>query len=199
MASCYRTITIICPQAAREVTHKEETVLHLAVKNNQSEAVKSLLSLLKRNNLIDDLVNCVDQDGNTILHRATARKQVQTIKLLLEETKVNGNSVNANGHTAFSIAKLNTSEADDMIIQKMLNEAQQREPPGEQIVEVESPQNEAEHAITTIEDPKKDDPPEARKSRLEKSFDNVKNGIIILASMCAAFSFAAAVSPPRGL
>ncbi|KDP45184.1 hypothetical protein JCGZ_15049 [Jatropha curcas] len=199
-----------CPDAAKELTHREETVLHLAIKNKQCEAFKSLLSLLVHKNLVDDLVNCVDQDGNTMLHLAAARRQVQTIRILLKETKVNVSAVNSNGHTAFDIAKLITSGTDDMIIEKMLYEAHQQrgsESPEEQIVVVDSLQNEAipttkysenltVHAITTNVGTVN---PSEPLRRLGKRFESVKNGIIILASMSAAFSFGAALSPPGGL
>ncbi|KDP45186.1 hypothetical protein JCGZ_15051 [Jatropha curcas] len=198
-----------CRKAAKELTHKEETVLHLAVKSNQCEVVKSLLSLLTHNNLVDDLVNCVDQDGNTILHLATERKQVQIIKILLTETKVNVTAENANGETALKITKLSTSEGDDRIIKKMLYEVQERKSPEEQIVVVDSLQSRAELAKNTtmkVENLEEDaitttvnsENPSEILTRLERRFESVKNGIIILASMCAAFSFAAVVSPPGG-
>ncbi|KDP45188.1 hypothetical protein JCGZ_15053 [Jatropha curcas] len=54
----------------------------------------------------------------------------------------------------------------------------------------------------SLEDPEEhalDNPLEKRFVSVEKRFESVKNGIIVLASMCAAFSFAAVVSPPGGL
>lgn len=57
-------------QSAEMRTEHGETVLHLAVKNNQYEAVKYLTETLN----ISQLLNTPDSDGNTILHLATAGK-----------------------------------------------------------------------------------------------------------------------------
>lgn len=57
-------------QSAEMRTIHGETVLHLAVKNNQYEAVKYLMETLN----VTKLANMPDNDGNTILHLATAGK-----------------------------------------------------------------------------------------------------------------------------
>lgn len=57
-------------ESAEMVTKHGETILHLGVKHNQYELVKYLID---RPN-ITTLVNVADNDGNTILHLATAAK-----------------------------------------------------------------------------------------------------------------------------
>jgi ankyrin repeat protein len=57
-------------ESAEVITKHGETVLHLGVKNNQYEAVKYLTEMLNITKLIDK----PDNDGNTVLHLATAGK-----------------------------------------------------------------------------------------------------------------------------
>lgn len=59
-----------------EITERGETALHIAVRNNQLEALRVLVEGLKKsNNLV--ILNWKDKEGNTILHLAAARKDHQ--------------------------------------------------------------------------------------------------------------------------
>ncbi|KAK0590111.1 hypothetical protein LWI29_022855 [Acer saccharum] len=74
-----RELIFCCPVSAKETIFNGETLLHLVVKNNNRyEVVISLLSLLDEMDLINEIINYVDKDGNMILHLAVARKQQQT-------------------------------------------------------------------------------------------------------------------------
>lgn len=61
-------------------TSHGETVLHLGVKNNQFDAVKYLMETLN----VTKLLNMPDNDGNTILHLATAGKLSTVSSLHIE-------------------------------------------------------------------------------------------------------------------
>lgn len=76
-----RCLVSFCPDSAKEVTFKGETVLHLAVKNSQGQIFADLISILKDANLLDELINCVDEDGNTALHLATYRNHCHVSSL----------------------------------------------------------------------------------------------------------------------
>ncbi|KAA8550411.1 hypothetical protein F0562_002095 [Nyssa sinensis] len=76
-----------CHQAVHEVTTRGETVLHLAVKNNQFEALSVFVDWLKRNGGLEELLNAEDKGGNTISELAKATKQLQVIDLLSELQK----------------------------------------------------------------------------------------------------------------
>ncbi|KAL0313532.1 UNVERIFIED_CONTAM: hypothetical protein Sradi_5752500 [Sesamum radiatum] len=65
-----------CPDAAKEVTLHQESVLHLAVKHHQHEVLEFLIDK-KLGLLVQDLLNRGDREGNTIMHLATAKKQLQ--------------------------------------------------------------------------------------------------------------------------
>ena len=68
------------PLCVVEETERGETALHIAVRNNQLEALRVLVEGLKRsNNLV--IINWKDREGNTILHLAAARKNHQVTNL----------------------------------------------------------------------------------------------------------------------
>ncbi|KAK0575787.1 hypothetical protein LWI29_007064 [Acer saccharum] len=118
------------PESAKELTFKGETILHLVVKNRQGvQIMKPLISILGEPILVEDLINCVDEDGNTVLHLATYTNQYQIIKVLLRDTNVNVNAVNADGFNASAISEMNnnasSSEFDNKnTIGEMIKQAQ---------------------------------------------------------------------------
>ncbi|KAE8056169.1 hypothetical protein FH972_012962 [Carpinus fangiana] len=59
-----------------EVTLRGETALHIAVKYNKFEAFVAMFDIVKQLNMQDILI-AGDEDGNTVLHLAIARKQSQ--------------------------------------------------------------------------------------------------------------------------
>jgi ankyrin repeat protein len=66
-----------CPDSIGEVTVKSETAFQLAVKYNQFDVFKVMVDLSKNMRNIKDILNAGDEDGNTVLHLAIARKQSQ--------------------------------------------------------------------------------------------------------------------------
>ena len=72
-----------CPESARELTCQNESIFHLVVQFNSFGTVEFLLEKLEIdddiNKLlnINELLNLKDDKGNTILHHAVARRQLQ--------------------------------------------------------------------------------------------------------------------------
>ncbi|GAB4854516.1 hypothetical protein Ancab_023096 [Ancistrocladus abbreviatus] len=66
------------PQAGRERVNRNETVLHLCVKHDRLEALKLIV-----NSKIGDseMLNARDDDGNSVLHKAVADKQLEVLTL----------------------------------------------------------------------------------------------------------------------
>uniref|UniRef100_A0A5B7C048 Uncharacterized protein n=1 Tax=Davidia involucrata TaxID=16924 RepID=A0A5B7C048_DAVIN len=80
-----------CPQAVEEVTARGETALHLAVKNNQFEALRVFVQWLNNNNHGHGkklIINAEDKEGNTILNLAIATKQLQVVDLLRKQSEL---------------------------------------------------------------------------------------------------------------
>ncbi|XP_059634788.1 ankyrin repeat-containing protein At2g01680-like [Cornus florida] len=71
----------------------------------------------------DDFMNVTDDYGNTILHTATALKQIETMKYLLNTTAVRVNAVNGNGFTAVDIIEHTPKDLKAMEIRELLVEA----------------------------------------------------------------------------
>ncbi|XP_065029221.1 ankyrin repeat-containing protein BDA1-like [Musa acuminata AAA Group] len=63
-----------CPESLLAVTSQGDSILHLTVKSNSFETVQFLLNRTDEN---DELLNSGDAKGNTVLHLAVARKQLQ--------------------------------------------------------------------------------------------------------------------------
>ncbi|XP_034676796.1 ankyrin repeat-containing protein BDA1-like [Vitis riparia] len=70
-----------CPPCVEEVNAWNEIALHVAVKNNQFESLRTLVEGLKQcNNLV--ILNSRDVEGNTVLHLSAATKNHQAVELL---------------------------------------------------------------------------------------------------------------------
>ncbi|GKV01969.1 hypothetical protein SLEP1_g14469 [Rubroshorea leprosula] len=68
-----------------------EPILHYALRKNRVRSFMHLLKLLKEKNLNDEdirsFLNVKDDDGDTVLHIATARRQIEVLKLLLPQNE----------------------------------------------------------------------------------------------------------------
>ncbi|PPD76022.1 hypothetical protein GOBAR_DD27063 [Gossypium barbadense] len=73
----------VCPEAVEDVTVRDETVFHLAVKNDMFEAFQVLVGWLIRSRheaaqrWEKELLSCADIDGNTVLHIAAIKNSPQ--------------------------------------------------------------------------------------------------------------------------
>ncbi|KAL4339770.1 hypothetical protein GQ457_08G034700 [Hibiscus cannabinus] len=63
-------------ECLESVTVQKETALHLAIKNSQFEAIKVMVDWIVRMKK-EEILNLKDEQGNTILHLATWKKQRQ--------------------------------------------------------------------------------------------------------------------------
>ena len=72
-----------CSESVGYVTGRGETILHLALKNNQFEAFEFLVQYLIRSNNWE-ILNKKDHQGDTILHLAVSRKQYEVSRKRVE-------------------------------------------------------------------------------------------------------------------
>ncbi|CAO2837878.1 unnamed protein product [Amaranthus hypochondriacus] len=103
-----------------DLTDRNETVFHLAVKNKQLGVLLVLIDYVRvvfgcfdENNIgfANDLLNCKDEEGNTILHLAIMMNQQQVVEALLGSCTNNStgifgvdvNSLNTENSTALDI------------------------------------------------------------------------------------------------
>jgi ankyrin repeat protein len=79
----------VCPESIEYLTVRRETALHIAVKNEQYEALQVLVSWLKKNTqrgaqkLENKILNKRDKAGNTILHISALSSDPQVILILI--------------------------------------------------------------------------------------------------------------------
>ncbi|KAK4278820.1 hypothetical protein QN277_016615 [Acacia crassicarpa] len=73
-----------CPQCLEQVTEEGETVLHVAVKANQFEAVKVLADSIKRHNF-HNLLKAQDKKGKSAYQLAAAKKLPSQVVEVLKE------------------------------------------------------------------------------------------------------------------
>ncbi|KAA8539744.1 hypothetical protein F0562_026436 [Nyssa sinensis] len=132
-----RTLVSSCPTSLGNLTYKRETVLHLALKNDQCGSFKVLMNELE-NHKREELLNSKDCEGNTVLHIATCRKQIEILRLLLCNNSTSAflqvNSTNGMGFTALDLHYQNHSLRNDKDITDLLHQAGAKQ--GQQSLEI---------------------------------------------------------------
>ncbi|XP_006442456.2 ankyrin repeat-containing protein BDA1 [Citrus clementina] len=119
-----------CPKSLEDVTNKGETALHIALKNNNVEAFDQALTtvqppwfdLEEAQQYNPGILNLKDRDGNTLLHIATSKSQVQIVRRLWN-CKVDTNAQNSEGLTPLDISLLDQTKSENQEIAAKLREA----------------------------------------------------------------------------
>ncbi|TYJ16207.1 hypothetical protein E1A91_A10G235000v1 [Gossypium mustelinum] len=102
----------VCPEAIEDVTVRDETVFHLAVKNDMFEAFQVLVGWLTRSchesadRWEEELLSWVDIGGNTVLHIAAIRNRPRWWKYYWNtciDDRYQINAKNLEGLTALDI------------------------------------------------------------------------------------------------
>ncbi|XP_017604495.1 ankyrin repeat-containing protein BDA1-like [Gossypium arboreum] len=100
----------VCPEAIADVTVRDETVFHLAVKNDMFEAFQVLVGWLIRSphksaqRWQKELLSWADIDGNTVLHIAAIKNRPRVVEVLLGHLRRDQiNAKNLEGLTALDI------------------------------------------------------------------------------------------------
>ncbi|KAF8400855.1 hypothetical protein HHK36_014158 [Tetracentron sinense] len=180
-----------CPESALELTDRVETILHLTVKNeNGCKALKVLIEGL--NNV--EFLNCRDEEGNTILHLAAARKQHQIMKFPLSQPGLDANAVNSNGFTALDILLTGPKQSIDEEVREMLVARGVREDDNQ------APQKQAHvtHNIVDIESGEIGSTLNQDVQKFEEWMRETRRGIMVMAVLIATVTFEVALNPPGG-
>ncbi|KAJ9164019.1 hypothetical protein P3X46_023637 [Hevea brasiliensis] len=125
--SSMRELLIRYPESVMDVTPMtRETPLHLAVRHGHCDVVRWLVETLRRTTCYRDVINRKDCGGDTVLHLATCRKQLPTLKLMLEDSPTHSGMVEVNaknngGFTALDILEaIPENEEVDVAIKEIL-------------------------------------------------------------------------------
>ncbi|KAE8075682.1 hypothetical protein FH972_014376 [Carpinus fangiana] len=63
-----------------------------------------MFDIVKQQLNMQEIMSAGDEDGNTVLHLAVARKQIQTVKVVPQEAVLNVNVTNKSGLTALDVS-----------------------------------------------------------------------------------------------
>ncbi|XP_057463221.1 uncharacterized protein LOC130753254 [Actinidia eriantha] len=185
----------VCPELILDLTIRDETTLHIAVKNMKLITLEVLLGFLRRTRN-KWLLKSKDEIGNTVLHTAVATSQPQMVKLLVKNDLANNNEKNLNGDTALDIAiRLQPGDAKTTI-EKILR--------GARASQSSSLAHHHEHYFSIADFLKsREQFPENFFQlifQMERNMSIEKRSIVlVVAVLIATATFQAVLSPPGGL
>ncbi|KAK9999777.1 hypothetical protein SO802_019380 [Lithocarpus litseifolius] len=108
---------LVCPGSITDVTIRNETALHIALKYDNLEAFKFLVGwLLRKWPYWRKILEQKDVEGNTVLHIAVSRNQTLAVSHLLAwgRRSVNINEKNLEGKTALDILEGQQTQGVDI-------------------------------------------------------------------------------------
>ncbi|KAL7120862.1 hypothetical protein ACP275_02G148100 [Erythranthe tilingii] len=193
-----REMVRVRPDSARERVKRGGrscgTVLHLCVEYCRFEALKILLEDL---NFDKDLVNGVDENGNTVLHLAVADKQVETTEYLLSLIGIiDLNVVNVAGMTPTDILIQKRTDSSDLEIEESLKRA------GAFVGASSFHKNTPKRGLLSSS-PQKDLTTNVILNKLlnerEDWLERKRSGLMVVASLIATMAFQAGVNPPNNV
>ncbi|XP_051151545.1 ankyrin repeat-containing protein At5g02620-like [Andrographis paniculata] len=188
-------------------THKGQSILHLAVKYNQFEVVRYLTQALDTTSLL----NVHDNDGNTVLHLATAGKLTAMVVYLLE-VGVEVNALNRKGYTALDVIEADASNSGALaIIPALLEKGAKRcdqlspgltgIPQGIQSKSASRHNRPTPNQISPARHSHRHHRSNNRERKLELQNEGIRNArktVTIVAVLVATITFAAGINPPGG-
>ncbi|CAI9784606.1 unnamed protein product [Fraxinus pennsylvanica] len=104
---------LICPLSIYDLTVRDETAVHIAVRNNNLRAFKVLFGWAGRANRMS-VMRWRNEEGNTLMHLAALTDQQEVMKSLIRYVHVN--TKNLGGKTALDILEPENVEARKILI-----------------------------------------------------------------------------------
>ncbi|PPD94434.1 hypothetical protein GOBAR_DD08563 [Gossypium barbadense] len=179
-----REFLAVSPLSITDTTNQGQMALHIAVNKGNTEALKVLLSILRRSMYRNALywehkvLNWKDENGDTVLH-------VAAVKLLLN-CNIKVNARNLHSYTAVDIARNNNNP--EMLI--VLNKAGAKD--GTLIEEMKQLTLEAKPTLL-------DNVIRFVKDQKIYISSETRDALLVVAALIATASFQAVLSPPGGL
>ncbi|KAI3991868.1 hypothetical protein MKX01_012813 [Papaver californicum] len=194
------------PEAIKILLNRGETILHFSVKHSSFEELSLLVELVGANEEPVS-VNSVDDDGNTILHLAVARRQTKIIDHLLNtNVGVDINALNKNGFTALDILTTQSlKDFEDKEIEDRLRyagglSAREQVPTtaenGSQtiVITTEPSSNSGSNVSSEYDTPVKQ-----KYKGCDDWLTDKQNVLIVVVVLIATMAFQAGFSPPGGV
>ncbi|KAH9705828.1 ANK REP REGION domain-containing protein [Citrus sinensis] len=189
-----------CPECVEDVTIQHDTALHLAIKNSQYGVIAIIVDWIREMKK-EHIFNMRDEQGNTVLHLATLKKQRQVIELLLGHQAnasqgLEVNAINHSGLTAFDLLLIFLSEAGDREIEEILRSAGAT---GMRDDNQTSTDNPAASSAETNPLRTKNDVTEYFKFKKGRdSPGETRSSLLVVAALVATTTFQFGVNPPGG-
>ncbi|XP_030933441.1 ankyrin repeat-containing protein BDA1-like [Quercus lobata] len=183
----------VCPDSIEDVTIRNETALHVAVKCKKLEAFKHLVERLQQNKSKNTMLwkrkilNWKDEEGNTVLHVAVSTNQPEAVRLLLD-SGVDIDAKNLMGDTAGDIlVKRQQEEVEysrsSMEISEMLQRA-----------EVTNCARYLRSIVLSLEERRL-----LQVDKWAKISDDRRNVVLVVATLLMTVTYQGLLSPPGGL
>ncbi|XWS70059.1 hypothetical protein CRYUN_Cryun03dG0016600 [Craigia yunnanensis] len=192
------------PESARLGTERDETALHLCVGSNRLVGLKILVEEIGKDD-DDELVNRKDCDGNTMLHIAVAKKQIEMIKFLLTIPGLEINAINKNGFTVLDTLIQSPRDLRDMEIECILRDAGILSAKDLHIIAPEwvpSPTKVpriTKHLVSHVSTEESNSKKPIIKHKHTDWLGRKRSALMVVASLIATVAFQAAITPPGGV
>ncbi|XP_030933509.1 ankyrin repeat-containing protein BDA1-like [Quercus lobata] len=181
----------ICPDSIEDVTIRNETALHVAVKCKMLEAFKHLVEWLRQNNSKKTrlwkrkILNWKDEEGNTVLHVAVSTNQPKAVRMLLD-SGVDINAKNVKDHTAGDIL-VKRQEVELLSSSREISEMLQR-------AEVNKCARYLRSIVLSLEERRL-----LQVDKWAKISDDRRNVVLVVATLLMTVTYQGLLSPPGGL
>ncbi|KAI3917660.1 hypothetical protein MKW98_021422 [Papaver atlanticum] len=102
-------VTKCCQECWEELDNNGRNFLHIAAENGSVNVIKYILG---KSNLVENIINDEDNQGNTPLHMVLRSKCVECLRILSRDKRVNKKAVNSDNLTALDILLRDLDKAD---------------------------------------------------------------------------------------
>ncbi|KAL3739003.1 hypothetical protein ACJRO7_020404 [Eucalyptus globulus] len=184
------------PESVEETTAREETALHLSVKNNRFEALVVLVEHLKQHNN-EQVINWKDKNGDTILHLAAAAKNFEVIDFVLSGPALKRKVIEVNALNESGLTALDVSSCSDREIRKIFMRAGNL--PSSEIVLVKCQKDDVKAATShppAIKTVVEGNHPTESSNREQKTKGNIRDALLVVATLIASTTYQAVLQPP---
>ncbi|XP_027176555.1 ankyrin repeat-containing protein BDA1-like isoform X1 [Coffea eugenioides] len=181
---------VTCPKSIQDLTIRGETAVHIAVRNMNVRALQVLLGWLQRTNN-EKILNKKDDNGDTVLHVAASKNQLEVVRLLINKVKIN--EKNLHGLTCLDTFT-GLATAGDQKIAKALRGAGAKTssalPPVDTLADIlSSKESLTRKAFRQME----------CDVGLDGLSSEMRNALLVVAVLIATATYQAVLSPPGGI